>query len=119
MHGIAIAKVWPLQPNAADTQREGPCAMMSGALLNKLYSARRIRPSMSGICRLLSIAVVLSTWLGGASLAQQALQAGGAATLFQNVRIFDGKSATLSCLLQRLGARQQDRINLATADSGR
>lgn len=64
--------------------------------MNKLYSARRIRPSMSGICRLLSIAVVLSTWLGGASLAQQALQAGGAATLFQNVRIFDGKSATLS-----------------------
>lgn len=53
---------------------------------------------MSVTCRSLSIAVVLSTWtwLGGASWAQQALQAGGGATLFQNVRIFDGKSAMLS-----------------------
>jgi hypothetical protein len=64
--------------------------------LSILSSAWPIRASKRVPCRSLALAVVLSTGLGGASLAQQALQADGATTLFQNVRIFDGKSATLS-----------------------
>ena len=40
--------------------------------------------------------------------AQDSPQASGAVTLFENVRIFDGKSASALRALQRSGARQQD-----------
>jgi len=44
----------------------------------------------------LGVAAALSAGLCQASLAQQAPSADGATTLFQNVRVFDGKNTTLS-----------------------
>jgi imidazolonepropionase-like amidohydrolase len=55
-----------------------------------------ICPSKRVLCSSLAVAVALLTGLGEVSLAQQAVPADGATTLFQNVRIFDGKNATLS-----------------------
>jgi imidazolonepropionase-like amidohydrolase len=52
----------------------------------------RATASRSKLVLSLLLSVVLSTWLGQAVLAQTP----GSAVLFQNVRIFDGKSATLS-----------------------
>jgi imidazolonepropionase-like amidohydrolase len=59
-------------------------------------SAWTIRPSKRVLYSSFAIAVALVTGHGKASLAQQAASADGATTLFQNVRIFDGKNATLS-----------------------
>jgi imidazolonepropionase-like amidohydrolase len=70
--------------------------LISGNPLSALSNAWPIRALRRATCRSLAVAVALSTGLSGASLAQQALQADGATTLFQNVRIFDGKNASLS-----------------------
>ncbi|WP_436212263.1 amidohydrolase family protein [Bradyrhizobium sp. LjRoot220] len=83
------------QANAADA-KQGAYAVISGAALSTLSGAQPIGASKRVTCCSLAVAVVLSNGLGGASLAQQALQADGTTTLFQNVRIFDGKSATMS-----------------------
>lgn len=48
------------------------------------------------LCPSLILAAMLSIGLCQASLAQQTTSADGGATLFQNVRIFDGKNAALS-----------------------
>ena len=70
--------------------------MNSGIALSASSSARTVRASRRASCSLLAVAAALSIGLGQASLAQQAPSADGGTTLFQNVRIFDGKNATLS-----------------------
>ncbi|WP_024341857.1 MULTISPECIES: amidohydrolase family protein [Bradyrhizobium] len=67
---------------------------MLGVFSITLGMGRRMRGSAT--CRSLAVAVALSSWFGGVCLAQQAPPAEGGTTLFQNVRIFDGKSTTLS-----------------------
>jgi imidazolonepropionase-like amidohydrolase len=70
--------------------------MNSGIPLSASSSARTIRASRRASCSSLVVAAALSIGLCQASLAQQAPSADGGTTLFQNVRIFDGKNATLS-----------------------
>lgn len=69
--------------------------MIPGIPPGALSSARTIRPSKRASFTSLAVAAALSVGLCQASLAQQAPSADGGATLFQNVRIFDGKSTTL------------------------
>jgi imidazolonepropionase-like amidohydrolase len=64
--------------------------------LSASSSARTIRSSKRASCSSLAVAAALSIGLCQASLAQQAPSADGGTTLFQNVRIFDGRNATLS-----------------------
>jgi imidazolonepropionase-like amidohydrolase len=70
--------------------------MNSGIPLSAPSGARTIRSSKRASCSSLAVAAALSIGLCQASLAQQAPSADGATTLFQNVRIFDGRNATLS-----------------------
>ena len=64
--------------------------------LSASSSAWKICSSTRVSCSSLAVAVAFLTGLCQASLAQQAPSADGATTLFQNVRIFDGRNATLS-----------------------
>jgi imidazolonepropionase-like amidohydrolase len=68
--------------------------MNLGIALSASSSARTVRTSKRSPCSLLAAA--LSIGLSQASLAQQAPSADAGTTLFQNVRIFDGKNTTLS-----------------------
>jgi imidazolonepropionase-like amidohydrolase len=70
--------------------------MSSGIPLSASSGARTIRSSKRASCSSLAVAAALSIGLCRASLAQQAPSADGGTTLFQNVRIFDGRNATLS-----------------------
>jgi imidazolonepropionase-like amidohydrolase len=70
--------------------------MDSGIPLSASSSARTIRSSKRASCSSLAVAAALSIGLCQASLAQQAPSADGGTTLFQSVRIFDGRNATLS-----------------------
>jgi imidazolonepropionase-like amidohydrolase len=70
--------------------------MNSGIPLSAPSSARTIRSSKRASSSSLAVAAALSIGLCQASLAQQAPSADGGTTLFQNVRIFDGRNATLS-----------------------
>src|SRR5262245_25134850 len=69
--------------------------MISGIRFRTLSNARTTRSSKRASCSLV-LAAALLVGLCQASLAQQAPSADGATTLFENVRIFDGKSTTLS-----------------------
>jgi imidazolonepropionase-like amidohydrolase len=64
--------------------------------LNASSNAWTIRASKHLSCSTLAVAAALSIGLCPASLAQQAPSADAGTTLFQNVRIFDGRNATLS-----------------------
>ena len=70
--------------------------MNSGIASSASCSARTIRSSKCASCSSLAVAAALSIGLCQPSPAQQAPSADGGTTLFQNVRIFDGKNATLS-----------------------
>jgi len=70
--------------------------MNSGIPLSASSSVRTIRSSKRASCSSWTVAAALSLGLCRASLAQQAPSADGGTTLFQNVRIFDGRNATLS-----------------------
>jgi imidazolonepropionase-like amidohydrolase len=70
--------------------------MNSGITLSASCGARTVRSSKRASCCLLALAAALSIGLCQPSLAQQAPSADDRTTLFQNVRIFDGKNATLS-----------------------
>jgi len=61
-----------------------------------LSSARTIRSPKRASWSSLAVVAALSIGFCQASLAQQAASADGGTTLFQNVRIFDGKNTTLS-----------------------
>ena len=63
--------------------------------------------------RALIKSIAVSAWLLLDPRARSAAQtAVTGATLFQNVRIFDGKGKTLVGAVERAGARQQDRAHL-------
>jgi imidazolonepropionase-like amidohydrolase len=64
--------------------------------LSASSGARAIRSSKRASCSSSAVAAALSIGLCQASLAQQAPSADGGTTLFQNVRIFDGRNAMLS-----------------------
>ena len=64
--------------------------------LSASCSARTIRSSKRASRSSLAVAAALSIGLCQPSLAQQPPSADGGATLFQNVRIFDGRNTTLS-----------------------
>src|SRR5262245_40212997 len=66
--------------------------MKSEARLGALRGLPTVRVSYPSLV----LAALLSAGLSQASLAQQASSAAGGTTLFQNVRIFDGKSAALN-----------------------
>ena len=70
--------------------------MISAIPLSTLSSARTIHSSKRVSYSSLAVAATLAAGLCQPSLAQQAPSADGATTLFQNVRIFDGRNATLS-----------------------
>ena len=70
--------------------------MNSGIAARASSSARTVRASRRSSCSSLAVAAALSIGLVQASLAQQAPSADAGTTLFQNVRIFDGKNTTLS-----------------------
>jgi imidazolonepropionase-like amidohydrolase len=70
--------------------------MNSGMRLNTWSGARTIRASRRASCASSAVAAALSIGLCQASLAQQPPSVDGGTTLFQNVRIFDGKNAALS-----------------------
>jgi imidazolonepropionase-like amidohydrolase len=70
--------------------------MDPGIPLSASSSARAIRLSKRASCSSLAVAAALSIGLCQPSPAQQAPSADGGTTLFQNVRIFDGRNATLS-----------------------
>jgi imidazolonepropionase-like amidohydrolase len=70
--------------------------MIPGISLSALSGARIIRASKRVSRSSLAVAAALSIGLCQVSMAQQAPSADGAVTLFQNVRIFDGKNTTLS-----------------------
>jgi len=68
---------------------------MSGGFFNSCARLGRARSRL--LCRLLPSIVVLAALLGALPLeAQQVSAVESGATLFQNVRIFDGRSSTLS-----------------------
>ena len=77
---------------------------------------RRSPCSESGLTR-----IILAAFLLGVCHAGQAQQttSGGAVTLFQNVRIFDGKSGDALRADERARPREQDRANLHDADPDR
>src|SRR5689334_4042989 len=75
---------------------EGVCAMTSGVLFGALSGAQRFCSPPRVRYAALAAAVALLAGRSQASRAQQAPAADGATTLFQNVRIFDGKNGTLS-----------------------
>jgi imidazolonepropionase-like amidohydrolase len=70
--------------------------MNSGIPLSAWSRGWTIRTSKRASCFALAVAAALSIGLCQASLAQQAPSADGGTTLFQNVRIFDGRNAALS-----------------------
>jgi len=70
--------------------------MNSRIPLSALSSARTIRSPKRASWSSLAVVAALSIGFCQASLAQQAASADGGTTLFQNVRIFDGKNTTLS-----------------------
>jgi imidazolonepropionase-like amidohydrolase len=70
--------------------------MTTGVLQGALSGARRVYSPASVRYAALAAAVALSVGFSQASRAQQAPSADSATTLFQNVRIFDGKNGTLS-----------------------
>jgi imidazolonepropionase-like amidohydrolase len=70
--------------------------MNSGTPLSASSCTRTIRSSKRASCSSLAVAAALSIGLCQASLAQQAPSTDGGTTLFQNVRIFDGRNATLT-----------------------
>jgi imidazolonepropionase-like amidohydrolase len=70
--------------------------MSSKIRFNAPFSALTINSSKAASCSSLMLAATLSIGLCPESLAQQTPSADGSVTLFQNVRIFDGKSDALS-----------------------
>src|SRR5258708_6145204 len=72
--------------------------MNDGDRMNSRSRARVVQVLSRRRCALLALAAVLcgSCDVGMAQQAPSTSTAGGSVTLFQNVRVFDGKTATLS-----------------------